>query len=460
MKNHNTENKSVIDDWAMKGASNTVGAAGGWILDGGFGLFPKLNGMGVDNVICMKVVLANGDILDISNCSHPDIFKAFRGGGACNFGIVVDVTYKLLPKLDSFGDIVIKLSELTEEQTKYAISTFLRSPFSLKPFFGGQIQFKLDSFDMFISFANLTFDEAKKYTNDFIRDLTQQIPLCDQVQLKLNQDINISTSSIHRWNDRIAFTVSMQPNSTFIESPNQETSGKSFTPSKQRWWTYESYNDHIVAFGSRYLLFDDVKNPTACADKIMEVLHAGAPLIQLEISKGMYGAPPEILKENEKTSVNKNVRNAIGLMYIRSYIIDFRPNTNQLFLDTKKFAPKFKYETNERVYSESNGFDKNFNEQISEYLKIDNVAERSKKIEEYLLKGAEVSRKMTMNGINKLRELFGHSTYINHSDCNEPEWETTFWDKETFNFLVKMKKQLDPNNIFNHLYSIPLQEIA
>ena len=62
MKHPQTENKSLIDDWAMKGASNTVGAAGGWILDGGFGLFPKLNGMGVDNVISMKVVLANGDI--------------------------------------------------------------------------------------------------------------------------------------------------------------------------------------------------------------------------------------------------------------------------------------------------------------------------------------------------------------------------------------------------------------
>lgn len=30
-----------LDSWAMKGASNTVGAAGGWILDGGFGLFTK-----------------------------------------------------------------------------------------------------------------------------------------------------------------------------------------------------------------------------------------------------------------------------------------------------------------------------------------------------------------------------------------------------------------------------------
>lgn len=71
-----------LDVWAMKGASNTVGAAGGWILDGGFSSFSKLFGMGVDNVLSMDVVLADGKIQTISNCATPDLFFAFRGGGA------------------------------------------------------------------------------------------------------------------------------------------------------------------------------------------------------------------------------------------------------------------------------------------------------------------------------------------------------------------------------------------
>ncbi len=480
MKHTNTQDKTVIDDWAMKGASNTVGAAGGWILDGGFGLFPKLNGMGVDNIICMKVILANGDILDISECNYPDIFKAFRGGGACNFGIIADVTYKLLPKLDTFGDIFIKLSELTPEEAKNAFKIFFGSKFVREPQFGGMIQFKLDGIEMFISFANLTFDDAKKYTDEFMTEIKKNIVKCEGTVCVENTDTNKSTGSVHKWGDKYAVTVSMQPNSTFVDSPNPEISGKSYTPSKQRWWTYESYNDHIVAFGSRYLLIDDVEKSEQCAQKIIDVLNAGAPLIQLEISKGMYGAPKHIETENEKTSVNKNVRKAVGLMYIRSYIIDFRPHTNQLFYDYTKtvikkkivnsvetfeevtvpvYMTKFKYETNDRVYNQDNGFDKTYNEQIKEYFQIPNVVERSKQIHDYLLKGAKISRENTMKGINKLRELFGHATYINHSDCNEPEWETTFWDKDTFNFLVEMKNKLDPNNVFNHLYSIPLQQI-
>jgi FAD/FMN-containing dehydrogenase len=480
MKHTSTSDKSIIDDWAMKGASNTVGAAGGWILDGGFGLFPKLNGMGVDNIICMKVVLANGEILDISDCSHPDIFRAFKGGGACNFGIVVDVTYKLLPKLITFGDIFIKLSGLTEIQAKDAFRIFFESKFVREPQFGGMLQFRLDGLEMFISFANLTFEEAKVYTNEFMGGIKRVITDCSGVKCIYNEDINISTGTIHKFSDKYAVTVSMQPNSTFVDSPNQEASGKSYTPSKQRWWTYESYNDHIVAFGSRYLLIEHVDRSEECAQNIINVLKAGAPLIQLEISKGMYGALPEIMKKNENTSVNKKVREAVGLMYIRSYIIDFRPNTNQLFYEYKKkilkkikraggeeitevevpaFMTKFKYESNDRVFNRENGFDKLFDEQIREYFDIPDVVERSKKIENYLLKGAEISHKNTMKGINKLRELFGHATYINHSDCNEPEWETTFWDKETFNFLVDMKQKLDPNNIFNHLYSIPLKHI-
>ena len=43
-----------------------------------------------------------------------------------------------------------------------------------------------------------------------------------------------------------------------------------------------------------------------------------------------------------------------------------------------------------------------------------------------------------------MRDTFkSNATYINHSDCNEPNWQTTFWDKETYNFLVQMKKKFE-----------------
>ena len=57
-----------------------------------------------------------------------------------------------------------------------------------------------------------------------------------------------------------------------------------------------------------------------------------------------------------------------------------------------------------------------------------------------------------------MRELLiGNSTYINHSDYDEPNWHLSFWGIENFNKLVELKKIYDPNDIFNHKYSIPLK---
>jgi hypothetical protein len=53
-------------------------------------------GFGVDNIISMRVVLANGDIVTVSKTSNPDLFWAMRGAGP-NFGIVISATIKSIP---------------------------------------------------------------------------------------------------------------------------------------------------------------------------------------------------------------------------------------------------------------------------------------------------------------------------------------------------------------------------
>lgn len=494
----NKKKNNVIDNWAMKGASNTVGAAGGWILDGGFGLFPKLNGMGVDNVLAMEVVLANGDILNISKYSNAELFKAFRGGGACNFGIVSKVTYKILPKLDTFGDIFLKINVSNSDLFINSLIVLFKSKFLIQKYFGGAIQIKKNSIEMFISFANLEFEQAKKYMTDFIAELNNVGITIDEKNIVENININISSSNVHKWTENLCATISMQPTSTFIDSPNQEISGKSYTPSSQRWWTYESFNDHIVAFGSRYLSIEDVNKPEECAKKFIDILDAGAPMMQLEISKGMYGAPDDILTENKLTSVHPEVRKAVGLLYIRSYLVNFRPNTNQIFkvninvketkqkINTlteqlnsaetnKKIAIediliklnnliieaekpirsiKFKYEDNNNIFPDFETKIKYFTEDFTD----DNL--RSQEVKKYYLEGVKKSSEKTNKGIQKMRDTFkSNATYINHSDCNEPNWQTTFWDKETYNFLVQMKKKYDPNNMFDHRYSIEYNEI-
>jgi hypothetical protein len=53
-------------------------------------------GFGVDNIISLRVVLASGEIVTVSETSNPDLFWAMRGAGP-NFGVVTSVTAKSQP---------------------------------------------------------------------------------------------------------------------------------------------------------------------------------------------------------------------------------------------------------------------------------------------------------------------------------------------------------------------------
>jgi FAD/FMN-containing dehydrogenase len=71
--------------------SPSVGLAG-LIQGGGFGMTSRIHGLLCDNVTRFEVVDAKGDVLEVSDLSHPDLFWALRGGGGGNFGIVTAMT--------------------------------------------------------------------------------------------------------------------------------------------------------------------------------------------------------------------------------------------------------------------------------------------------------------------------------------------------------------------------------
>ena len=79
----------------LTGNCNCVGVLGA-SLGGGYGNLLGEVGFGVDNVLSLRVVIASGEILTVSQTSHPDLFFAFRGAGP-NFGIVVSATVRAYP---------------------------------------------------------------------------------------------------------------------------------------------------------------------------------------------------------------------------------------------------------------------------------------------------------------------------------------------------------------------------
>nr|XP_043606224.1 tetrahydrocannabinolic acid synthase-like [Erigeron canadensis] len=77
------------------GLCSTVGV-GGYLSGGGYGNLIRKYGTGADNVVDVRFMDVNGNILDRKSMGE-DLFWAIRGGGASSFGIVLAWKLRLVP---------------------------------------------------------------------------------------------------------------------------------------------------------------------------------------------------------------------------------------------------------------------------------------------------------------------------------------------------------------------------
>ena len=86
------------------GAISSTGIAG-YTLGGGLGWLMSTQGLAADNLIGVQLVTADGEVLDVSDDSHPDLMWALRGGGG-NFGVAASFEYRLRPQPMVVGGLI------------------------------------------------------------------------------------------------------------------------------------------------------------------------------------------------------------------------------------------------------------------------------------------------------------------------------------------------------------------
>ena len=78
-------------------------AVAGYVQGGGYGLTSLTFGMHADNLESALVVLADRSVVRADDSTNRDLFWALRGGTGNNLGVVVQLTYRLVPLGDVWG---------------------------------------------------------------------------------------------------------------------------------------------------------------------------------------------------------------------------------------------------------------------------------------------------------------------------------------------------------------------
>jgi FAD/FMN-containing dehydrogenase len=86
------------------GGCETVCVAG-YMQGGGYGFTSLMFGMNCDRVVRIQMALADGSIVTADSKQNRDLFWAVRGGTGNNFGVLLEIEYKLieLGELQGFG---------------------------------------------------------------------------------------------------------------------------------------------------------------------------------------------------------------------------------------------------------------------------------------------------------------------------------------------------------------------
>jgi FAD/FMN-containing dehydrogenase len=114
------------------GAISTTGIAG-LTLGGGLGWLMAKHGLAADNLLAVELVNADGDILEVTEDSDPDLLWALRGGGG-NFGIATTFTYRLHPVETVTGGLIAHPVEAAPELLRFYRDAVADSPDDLAVF--------------------------------------------------------------------------------------------------------------------------------------------------------------------------------------------------------------------------------------------------------------------------------------------------------------------------------------
>ena len=377
--------------YVQGGGCTSVGAAGGFILGGGFGALSKRYGSAAGSMLEAEVITADGKRVIANELQHPDLFWALRGGGGGTFGVVTRLTLQTHTMPTTIGGLNGSIEAASDKAFRELLARFARfysenlnnsswgETVKITP--GNQLKLSL-------AFIDLSEEQALSVWEPF-RAWLESRPG------DYRHDLGFMVLPFEKLWD-LDFWLENAP--TMVElDPRKDQ------PADQFWWAsnQKAVSEYIYNYQSRWLplrLFDE-------PEQLAETLFAASRHweFSLYVNKGLAGIPDEALQRDRNTSINPAVFEAAAWVLM--------------------------------VASETNAFPGVPGHEPDK--------QKAREAAARISAGMKIIRDATPNA----------GTYSNESDYHEPGWQEAFWGSH-YPRLLAIKKKYDPQGLFQTHHSV------
>jgi FAD/FMN-containing dehydrogenase len=288
--------------YVQGGGCTSVGVAG-LIQSGGFGSFSKRFGTAASGLLEAEVVTADGSVLTVNACSHPDLYWAIKGGGGGSWGVVTRITLRTHDLPQFFGAAWGKIQAKSDAAFRKLIARFIAfyAESLFNPNWGEQASVAPDN-TLKLSFVcqGLNREQAKQVWQPFF-DWVQANPS----EFSVADELGAGAKESRGW-------WAVEGNRSMIRDAREGA------PAYHGWW--EGDQDQVGVFLHGY---DSLWLPASLLQKkeqprLAEALFAASRHkdVGLHFNKGLAGAPPEARTAAKQTATNPAVVDAFALAII------------------------------------------------------------------------------------------------------------------------------------------------
>jgi FAD/FMN-containing dehydrogenase len=294
--------------YVQGGGCTTVGAAGGFLLGGGFGSWSNKYGTAAAGMLEAHVVTADGKRVVANACTNSDLFWALRGGGGGTYGVVTQVTLMTHPAPEHLGFAIGNVRAQDDGAFRELIDRFLafyRDELAHEDW-GETITLTRDrTLRVSMSFHGMTSGDAERVWQPFLAALRAS-PDRFATDLRF-----LAIPGNKMWD--YAYAREHFP-FAIVADPRKGSSSELF------WWA--SNQDEVAkywhAYQSRWISKDrfDAANAPAFGRALFEASRRWP--LEIHFNKGQAFASAEARQRDRETSMHAGVYQAAALVIIGS----------------------------------------------------------------------------------------------------------------------------------------------